>query len=107
MMKICTLVMGMVGSKLVIHSPQKLVDLFQDHSTTKGTPGLIKASYANFGLIPYGHSMVSFFSESIILFLVKKVGKLFFDERNDIMCQNVLKSNEDIDKHLHEEKMKR
>jgi len=40
----------------VVQSPQQLVDLFP--AKDGEVPGTIKASYANFGLIPYGHSMV-------------------------------------------------
>ena len=52
-----------IQSKLVVNSPQSLVDLFPADGTTENdVPGVIRASYANFGFIPYGHSMVSPFT---------------------------------------------
>ena len=54
-----TFVCQMAQSKLIIQSPKALKDLFPD--------GIVKASYANFGLIPYGHTMVS-----LILIQTKK-----------------------------------
>ena len=52
-----------VNSKFIIQSPTTLKELFPekpgDASSNKDMAGIIKESYANFGLIPYGHSMVS------------------------------------------------
>jgi hypothetical protein len=49
-----------ISSKLIIQSPARLRDLFPaDPNDEKSGLGVIKASYANFGFIPYGHSMVS------------------------------------------------
>jgi len=55
-----------VASKLIIQSPQRLVDLFPpelgpDKIGLSKKLGIIRASYANFGFIPYGHNMVSNF----------------------------------------------
>ena len=47
-----------VNSKFIIQSPQKLIDLFPKKNDDS-VDGVIDVSYANFGLIPYGHSMVS------------------------------------------------
>jgi len=54
----------------VVQSPQQLVDLFP--AKDGEVPGTIKASYANFGLIPYGHSMM---------------GRLWFNSTNDDACE--------------------
>ena len=44
---------------IIIQHPERLKKLFPPKN---GLPeGTIKASYGNFGLIPYGHSMVSKF----------------------------------------------
>jgi hypothetical protein len=51
---VCATVASLIAgsdAKLSIMSPSKLRDMFKD--------GIIPASYANFGYIPYGHSMVS------------------------------------------------
>ena len=45
--------MALTHAKLIIQSPMALKSLFPG--------GEIKASYANFGFIPYGHTMVSTF----------------------------------------------
>jgi hypothetical protein len=42
-------------AKLLIQSPNKLADMFSVQQK-----GFVPASYANFGLVPYGHSIVSF-----------------------------------------------
>ncbi len=44
-----------IGSKLVIEGPDPLYQVFA------GTNGEIQASYANFGHIPYGQTLVSYF----------------------------------------------
>jgi len=41
----------LAAPKLLIQSPMSLREKFKD--------GTIRASYANFGFIPYGHTMVS------------------------------------------------
>ena len=80
----------MVSSKLIIHSPKRLVDLFpapvildnekssdDDIITDEdihNAPGFINASYSNFGFIPYGHSMV---------------GRLYYDKNLDTMCEPI------------------
>lgn len=52
-----------ISSKLIIQSPKRLAELFPPVPDPKGfkpdLPGVIRASYANFGFIPYGHNMVS------------------------------------------------
>ena len=49
-----------IQSSLVVNSPQSLVDLFPgEHNIENNVNGVIPASYANFGFIPYGHLMVS------------------------------------------------
>lgn len=48
-----------VESKFIVQSPQSLIDLFPDPDPKGEKNGIIEVSYANFGLIPYGHSMVS------------------------------------------------
>lgn len=46
------LCVSLAQAKLLVQSPISLRDKFTD--------GTIRASYANFGFIPYGHTMVSF-----------------------------------------------
>ena len=53
------------NSKLVIQSPDSLRNLFRDQ--------LIPASYANFGYIPYGHTIF---------------GTIAFNKEADTMCGN-------------------
>ena len=45
-------VIGIAASKLVVYSPQELVNLFKDQDS------VIPANYANFGHIPYGQSLI-------------------------------------------------
>ena len=45
------------AQRLTIQSPKRLIDQFPAKDGNQA--GVITASYANFGLIPYGHSMVS------------------------------------------------
>ena len=78
-------------AKLIIHSPKRLVELFPSSEIEKDPelsrnnpddgfvpkarfPGFINASYANFGFIPYGHSMV---------------GRLYYDKKLDTMCETI------------------
>lgn len=58
---LAALVLNFVSCKLTILSPPKLVEMFQPEEGAKnGTKvGIIRASYANFGFVPYGHTMVS------------------------------------------------
>ena len=50
----------MAASKLVIHAPKRLMDIFPyTNQDGRKELGVIPASYANFGFVPYGHSMVS------------------------------------------------
>jgi hypothetical protein len=49
---------GQANGQLVIHAPQTLVNLFKA-DTEDANDGLINCNYANFGFVPYGHSMVS------------------------------------------------
>jgi len=55
--------LAIVSAKLIIQSPKRLAELFPPMPDPKGfkpdLPGVIRASYANFGFIPYGHNMVS------------------------------------------------
>ena len=46
-----TILVAVTDAMLLIESPLTLRDKFKN--------GVIKASYANFGYIPYGHTMVS------------------------------------------------
>ena len=62
------LIVPLIATKLVVLSPLNLVHRLNEQKTLK-YPRLvaeIDTSYANFGLIPYGHSMVSLF-EFLIL----------------------------------------
>ena len=59
----CAILCGQTLSKLVVQGPSSLKALFRD--------GVIQASYANFGFIPYGHTMF---------------GGLYFQEKFDTMC---------------------
>ena len=55
-----SLLVSTLNSKLIIHSPESLAALFPPaESATKDAWGVIPASYANFGFVPYGHAMVS------------------------------------------------
>ena len=59
---LCAIIMhdSLAVSKLVIHSPKRLMDLFPyTNADGRREFGVIPASYANFGFVPYGHSMVS------------------------------------------------
>ena len=56
---LASLALTIVSTKLIIQSPEKLVNLFQEDQYKKHNVGVIKASYANFGFVPYGHTMVS------------------------------------------------
>ena len=53
-----------VISKFIFQSPEALKEWFPEQPGQATRPddksGIIHESYANFGLIPYGHSMVSF-----------------------------------------------
>ena len=55
-------------SKLVVYSPQDLIEQFKD------TNSVINANYANFGHIPYGHSLI---------------GKIYYDQDNMMGCQKM------------------
>ena len=67
MFKLAGIFVGIAASKLVINSPEKLASLFKQEGALRG---VIEASYANFGLIPYGHSMVS--TKSSLSFILVK-----------------------------------
>jgi hypothetical protein len=61
---LCAIVMqnSFATTKLIIHSPKRLMEMFPYVNADGNTEtGVIPASYANFGFIPYGHSMVSIF----------------------------------------------
>ena len=49
--KIFALLISCISANLIVQSPLELKKQFPD--------GVIKASYANYGFIPYGHTMVS------------------------------------------------
>ena len=53
-----------VEGRFIIQSPKQLVNLFPKKNKDS-VDGVIDVSYANFGLIPYGHSMVSIFEKRI------------------------------------------
>ena len=55
-------------SKLVVYSPQDLIEQFKD------TNGVINANYANFGHIPYGQSLI---------------GQIYYDQNNQMGCQKM------------------
>lgn len=64
--------MSMTSAMLRIMSPPELKDLFKD--------GLIKASYANFGYIPYGHTMHgSFFRNEVDMHCTASLEDQFSD----------------------------
>ena len=68
--------LSMSLSKLQIFSPQTLASKFEGtHISSKHSGGEIKASYANFGHIPYGQSIVRFeYLESFLdrLFILRR-----------------------------------
>lgn len=70
MMKILFLA-GQTLAGLMVLGPQKLVDLFPGDQNQSA--GRITTSYANFGLIPYGHSMI---------------GRLHFNKQKKTACEN-------------------
>lgn len=74
---LCAIVMqnSYATTKLIIHSPKRLMELFP-YVNDDGyhESGVIPASYANFGFIPYGHSMM---------------GKVYFDKNNDQVCDKL------------------
>lgn len=49
--KLLILLISCISANLIVQSPAELKKQFPD--------GVIKASYANYGFIPYGHTMVS------------------------------------------------
>ena len=49
--KIIALLISCISANLIVQSPAELKKQFPE--------GIIKASYANYGFIPYGHTMVS------------------------------------------------
>jgi len=51
MLMISLIFMASVNCQLSIYGPEELKDKFDD--------GAIEAKFANFGFIPYGHSLVS------------------------------------------------
>ena len=54
--------------------------------------GIIDASFANFGYIPYGHAIVSwilFLFSLTILFFTIKMGRIYFDKNIDTLCSPV------------------
>lgn len=57
----------------MVLGPQKLVDLFPANKEQEIPEGSITTSYANFGLIPYGHSMI---------------GRLHFDKTHKTGCDD-------------------
>jgi hypothetical protein len=64
-----------LNSKLIIHSPESLAALFPpSENGQKDAWGVIPASYANFGFVPYGHAMM---------------GRLFFDKNLDTLCEPI------------------
>ena len=57
---VISLLISTLNSKLIIHSPESLAALFPpSENSNKDAWGVIPASYANFGFVPYGHAMVS------------------------------------------------
>ena len=48
---IASLLIACISASLIVQSPPELKSQFPD--------GVIKAAYANYGYIPYGHTMVS------------------------------------------------
>ena len=59
--------LSLAQAMLVIQGPDRLVSQFPPLDIN-GKPGVIKASYANFGLIPYGHNMVSHLTQELTRF---------------------------------------
>ena len=49
--KIIALLISCISANLIVQSPPELKKQFPD--------GVIKAAFANYGYIPYGHTMVS------------------------------------------------
>merc|ERR1711871_558465 len=72
MIRNISLLMVSVLGRLVIQGPQSLVEKFP--ATEDKAAGVIEASYANFGLIPYGHNMM---------------GRLRFFPEHDDMCEKL------------------
>jgi len=71
---------------LIVQSPKRLVDLF---SKEADSPGIINASYSNFGFIPYGHSMV---------------GRIYFDPNLDNLCSTIPDMEFSFHNNTHERK---
>jgi len=68
---ILSLVLALCVSKLIVYSPEKLKTQIDDSKDSLISDGYIETSVANFGLIPYGHSIV---------------GNLYFDPNNADGC---------------------
>ena len=67
-----SLIISLTCAKLIVYSPEKLKNLIDDSKNPDYlTDGYIETSVANFGLIPYGHSIV---------------GTLYFDTNNQYGC---------------------
>lgn len=58
--------LSVVNASLTVYSPKELKDQFAD------TKGRMKVSYANFGHVPYGHSLV---------------GRIYYDPNNADGCK--------------------
>jgi len=72
---VISLLISTLNSKLIIHSPESLAALFPpSENVNKDAWGVIPASYANFGFVPYGHAMM---------------GRLFFDKKLDTLCEPI------------------
>jgi len=61
------MLLALIEAKLLIQSPLSLRSKFKN--------GLIAASYANFGFIPYGHTMVSL-TKTLLTHVVYRLGEL-------------------------------
>lgn len=62
------------SSKLIVYSPSELEDIFSSQD------GVIQATYANFGHIPYGQSLV---------------GEISYDTKNPTGCEKYVTTEED------------
>jgi hypothetical protein len=80
----------------VIHSPKRLVNLFPPLEDSENeVRGVIRASYANFGFVPYGHAMMGrLYFDPLLKDGCKKIPTQEFQQKN-----STNNSKDDVENH--------